>query len=230
MNGVGRVLLCAVVVACCPVSGIAKSKPREAWRATRVADPITGASTCVVAAYDSVGKMSFSRVGALYPIVENNSKLGLLIGVSTGGKYRIPSGDIVWRVDDKPYRDLKASDNPASGSGSAMVPLYKTGNATADKAVADAMATTLNLTASMTATSTVASGEKAKAMLAEMIGGTGLIYRAASAVSAYGLPSDQTYKVGQFTNEGLKPIPLDVSFRLGLQECGIVLPPPAPPQ
>ncbi|PWG03308.1 hypothetical protein [Sphingosinicella humi] len=206
--------------ALCTAAPAEARKPKETWTTTRVSDPITGASSCVVAAYDRVGKMEFSRMGYLYPVVENNASLGLLVGVSSGGRFRVPTGDILWRVDQQPHRELKAADNPVTGSSLALEP-FKTGNEQADRAVADAMAKTANLAASMTATSTVASGEKAREMLAEMLAGKGLIYRQATAAPAYGLPSGETYRVGQLTDDEQRPFPLDASFRKALAECGI---------
>lgn len=217
-----HLLLLCVALLGAEHAAIAKKEPKETWAATRVTDPVTGDSTCVVAAYDRVGRTEFSRFGYLYPIVENNSRLGLLVGASTGGQYRTPSGDILWCVDSNPHRELKAVDNPPGNSTIALTP-YKTGIEVADKAMADAMANAQNMTNALLATSTVASGEKAKAMLQEMLAGRTLIYRAAQAAPAYGLPSSQTYKVGQYTNQGLKPIPIDDSFRRGLAECGIAL-------
>ena len=217
-----RIVLLAACIGLVTLSAavVAKKAPREAWAITQVIDPITGASTCVVAAYDKIGRVEFSRFGYLYPIVENNARLGLLVGVSSGGKFRVPTGDILWRVDSNPYRELKAADNPGDAN-TPPIPPYKTGNDAADKAVADAMALTQRMTVGMTATSTVVSGPKAGEMLREMLAGRSLIFRQAQAAPAYGLPSSQTYRVGQFTNEGLKPIPLDDSFRRGLAACGI---------
>lgn len=211
----------AVAAALISVTADAKKKPREVWSVSRTSDPITGDSSCVVTAYDSVGKLKYSRLGFLYPIVENNSKLGLLIGVSSGGTYRMPTGDILWRVDLNPHRTLRAADNPALAGG-AMFGSYKTGNAETDKRIEEAMASTGNIVASLTATSTVASGDLARKMLAEMVAGQGLIYRAAQAAPAYGLPSGAANRVGQYTTgEGLVPIKLEESFRRGLEECGI---------
>ena len=209
-----------------PTAADAKKKPREVWSVSRTSDPITGDSSCVVAAYDSVGKLKYSRLGFLYPVVENNSKLGLLVGVSSGGTYRVPTGDILWRVDQNPHRTLKAADNPAlAGSSMFGVGAYKTGNAETDKRIEEAMASTGNMVASMTATSTMVSGETAKAILAEMIAGKGLIYRAAQAAPDYGLPTGAQNRVGQYTSDqGQVPIMLDDSFRRGLAECGIALP------
>lgn len=220
-------MLGAVALAISAMAGLAepaegRRAPREAWSVTRTTDPITGESTCVVAAYDQVGRSRFSRVGALYPVVENNARLGLLVGVSSGGQFRLPTGDIVWRVDDRPHREIRAADNPATGA--ALPVPFRTGNEAADRAVEQTMAQQGNLIASMTATSTVASGDRAQAMLAEMAAGRSLIFRQANAAPAYGLPSNQTHRVGQFTNEGLRPIPLDESFRRGLAACGITVP------
>lgn len=215
-----QLLALGVALMAVEAGAVAKKKPRDTWASTRVTDPVTGQSTCVVAVYDKIGRVEYSRFGYLYPIVENNSKVGLLVGVSSGGQYRMPSGDILWRVDSNPHRELKAVDNPPGNSTITLAP-YKTGNEVADKAMADAMANAQNVTNALTATSTVASGDKAKAMLQEMLGGRTLIYRQAQAAPAYGLPSSQTHRVGQFTNDGLKPIPLDDSFRRSLAECGI---------
>lgn len=198
-------------------SAEAATKSRQAWSVSRTADPITGDSSCVVTAYDRVLGMKYTRVGYLYPVVELNSKLGLLVGVSSGGRFRVPTGDVLWRVDDRPHRVLRAADNPANGGTFSAAP-YKTGNEITDRAIQQAMAQT----AGLMSTSTVATGEKAKEMLAEMVASKSLIFRAASAAPAYGLPSSRTVEVGQFTRDGLTPIPLDDSFRRGLAECGIV--------
>jgi hypothetical protein len=118
--------------------------------------------------------MKFTRVGYLYPVVERNSKLGLLVGVRSGGRVPIPIGDVLWRVDDRPFRELKAADNPR---GAAPVAAYRTGNEAADKAMADALA----MASGLSSTATVASGDRAREMLAEMLAGQSLIFRQAGA-------------------------------------------------
>ena len=157
--------------------------------------------------------MSFSRTGALYPFVENSSAHGVLVGVSSGGRIRLPTGDIVWRVDDRPFRTLAAAESPADTTASAI----PRGDS-AMKALVDQQ---MRIIASATATSTVASGSTARAILDEMLAGRGLIFRSAAAATAYGLPGDGGQRVGQITRDGLRPYPLDDSFRAGLAACGI---------
>jgi uncharacterized protein (UPF0276 family) len=85
----------------------------------------------------------------------------------------------------------------------------------------DAMALSNRLIQAGIATSTMASGEMAKAMLAELRAGHGLIFRAAASTGAYGLPDSGMYRVGQYTKDGLKPIPIDASLETALGECGM---------
>lgn len=217
----------ALLTTAAPSTTMAKSKPREVWSVTRSSDPITGSTSCVVTAYDTAAGMKFSKMGFLYPIIENNQKLGLLVGISSGGRYRLPTGDILWRVDGNPHRELKAADNPTTGNAS-FGAAFKTGNEATDKQVEGVMAQTAQLTASLTSTSTVASGDKAREMLAEMVAGRSLIYRQEAASPAYGLPSARTVEVGQYTNKGQEPFFIDASFHRGLAECGIT--PPSPTQ
>jgi hypothetical protein len=193
-------------------AAIAKT-PKPVWQVTRTGDPITGATSCVVAAYDKAAGLSFSRTGALYPIVENSSTYGLLVGVSSGGRFRLPTGDILWRVDDRPFRTLAAADSPA-GMNATTLPQ-------ANAAMAHLVAEQMRVIAAATATSTVASGSVARAMINEMLAGKGLVYRSAAATANYGLPTGVERSVGQITSEGLRPYPLDDSFRAGLAACGI---------
>lgn len=223
----------------------AHAKKKGAWSVVRTADPITGRQTCAVSALDRFGGLRFTQVGILYAVVENNPDAGLLVGVSSGGRWRMPVSDIVWRVDDKPYRTLRAMDNPEvartgnpalMAAEAAKMPGGRAENANAaspsDNAFTEAYRKTLDATmerqtalvAAMTATATMASGENAKAMLEEMRSGKSLLFRQQAAAPLYGLPSSNVYAVGQETLKGRKPIPIDQSFHDGLAACGISAP------
>jgi len=209
----------ATAILTLPTPGIAKSTP-GAWRAIRTDDPITGAKSCVVSAFDYVGKTRFSRSGYLYPVVEMNEKAGLLVGVSSGGRFRLPTGDIVWRVDDRPFRELRAAENPAMDSR-AIAPPVAAGSDAAAKAVQNSMDLAMRMAAGMAATSTVASCDRAREMLAELRAGHSLMFRASAAAAAYGLPDTNIYRVGQATTNGIRPVPIDASFEAALVQCGI---------
>lgn len=193
------------------------------WTVTRSSDPITGMQRCVVAAVDRLGDDRYSRFASLYPFVENNSSLGLLVGISSGGQVRTPTGDILWRVDSNTFRELKMMDTPALTGSQASPPQPQSsqGNPDADKALRDALAMTARLTSATLSGVTAVSGDKAKELLAEMTAGQSLIFRGATAAPSMGLPSNATNQVGLMTTEGLRPILLDASFRAGLAECGI---------
>lgn len=219
----GKWAIAAAIATTVSSPSLADKRPREVWSVTRSSDPLTGDQRCLVTAFDTAAGLKFTRVGFLYPLVENSSKFGLLVGVSSGGRLRVPTGDIVWRIDDLPYRELKAADNPVVANASYGAPVA-TGNEMADRAVRDAMRQTAQLTAAVTATTTVASGDKAREMLAEMSTGKSLIFRQAQAAPEVGLPSLRSAEVGQFTNRGQEPYRIDTSFIRGLGECGIDIP------
>lgn len=207
-------LIAALLVACSFSAPVDAKKKQSVWRAERATDPITGASSCTVTAADRAGGIKFTRTGATYPVVELNSQHGLLVGVSSGGRYRLPTGDIVWRVDDRPFHEIKAADNPVSDSTHPILADVT------DRTVGFTMAEANQMVAAMTATSTMASGDKAKTMLAEMLAGQGLIFRSAN-VQSFGLADPRAREVGQITRKGLTPIPLDESFKGSLAQCGI---------
>lgn len=218
----------ASVISACTMTPGQPLQLAETWTATKTIDPITGISRCVVAVPDSIniGTVFYStRVGRLYPFVESNSQLGLLVGVGSGGQFRVPVGDIVWRVDDKPFRTLRVMDNPGGTNDAVSKPARKRKAASAtEKAMQETSDVAFKMAQMVTSSATVASGNNAKAMLAEMLDGRGLIYRAAAAAPSYGLPSNAPYSVGQYTTtEGQRPIPLDESFHQSLAVCGIRL-------
>lgn len=200
---------------------VAKGRAPQAWQATRTIDPVTSATRCVVTALDYFGKSRYSRTGFLYPVIEKHPDHGLLVGVSSGGRFRLPTGTILWRVDDRPFRELRAEDGPATVDTAVTAPAGTPQDPVAVKAMADAMALTNRMIMSATATSTFAQGDRAKEMLAELLAGQGLLFRAKAAAPETGLPGTGMYRVGQFTNDGLRPVPLDESLRTSLRECAI---------
>jgi hypothetical protein len=147
----------------------------------------------------------FTRNGFIYPFVENNDEVGLLVGVMSGGNMRVPPGDIQWRVDDHEHRTLLARRTPVIGGRAGV--MFNEG-----------------LMSSIRNGITAVDGERAEEMLAEMLAGSALLYRAAATANMAGLPSYRSAAVGRVSADGVEPFPLDESFRVALAECGITLP------
>lgn len=210
-----RIVLAAAFIALTIAPAVhARKAPRIAWQVMRATDPITKASTCAVVASDYVGKTRFTQSGGLYPVVEMNSTYGLLVGVSSGGQYRFPTGDILWVVDDLPYRELLAADNP----GAVSLPTSAMPAATIEAMTAYSM----QLTRSLNAISTMASGAKAREMLDELLNGRSLLFRSKVGPQT-GLPNYSALFAGQVNEKRhVRPVPLDASFRDGLKACGMV--------
>lgn len=175
----------------------------------------------MVSALDYVGKTRYTRTGFLYPVIENHPQHGLLVGVSSGGRFRLPTGTILWRVDEQPFREVRPEDGPMTADMAAMPTGLTPQDPVAAKAMADAVAVSNRMILSATATSSFAMGDSARAMLAELRSGHGLLFRAKAAAADTGLPGSGMYRVGQITKDGLRPVPLDASLAAALAECHI---------
>ena len=124
--------------------------------------------------------------------------------------------------DDQPFREVRPEDGPMTADMSSALPSAVMGqDPVAAKAMADAMAVSGRMIMSATATSSFAMGDAARAMLAELRTGHGLLFRAKAAAADTGLPDSGMYRVGQITKDGLKPVPLDASLHTALAECGM---------
>jgi hypothetical protein len=81
----------------------------------------------------------------------------------------------------------------------------------------------LQIARSVSATSTMASGDMAKEMLDEMLKGQSLLFRSAGTGPQTGLPDYSALMAGQMSDKGeLRPIPLDASLHEGLKACGMI--------
>ena len=202
--------------------GACASSPqqRDVWTVTESVDPITSVSRCIVAPPDRACGTAYTRTGYLYPFVENNSELGLLVGVSSGGPIRVPPGDIVWRVDDKPHRTLDAVNTPTLGTASPPVDTSEMTDVVR-QSFETAMAASSGMISSIQNGTTAVDGENAQEMLAEMRAGSQLLYRSAAASQSMGLANPSTIAVGRYRDGEQEPFPLDASFESALQRCGL---------
>jgi hypothetical protein len=112
--------------------------------------------------------------GGLYPFVGKRGE-ELLVGVRSGGRLRVPVGDVQIRIDDNPAWTITVMETPLDR------PLDKDATQAAVQTVI----------AASTRPYTAATGEKAKQILAQMLAGKRLIYRQVT-------PGTQTSTTGEF--------------------------------
>jgi hypothetical protein len=139
---------------------------------------------------------SFTQAGKYYPFVgEKDGEF--YAGVRSGGSYRIPTGTVQLRVDDKPVWTITPEETPA-----VLVP------ATAGAPESTSQETMRSM-AKVLSPFTAATGDKAKKIIKQMSNGKVLKYRTVGlnqAASSTGeVPIDSSFF------EGLTKIGIDVS-------------------
>lgn len=137
-----------------------------------------------------------------YPFIEINGD-GLFVGVKS--MHGLMVGDIQIRIDDNTAWNISTSETPIVLQPSNPAGEAFEGNEYAQKAYQQTMDAMTKITSPFTA----ASGEKAEAILAEMLDGEELIYRSI----AMNQPGSTTGK-----------IKLDASLLKALTECKIPIP------
>lgn len=135
-----------------------------------------------------------------------NGTYGLLVGVSSGGRFRLPSGDILWAVDNLQYRALRSAENPGAATSSPATP-----------------PTTPEALTAWTMQLARRDRHQHDGERREGAGNAGRdVEGTLAAVPAGRLPDYCALAAGQVNEKGqLKPIPLDASFRDGLSACNI---------
>ena len=171
---------------------------QSGWVARNQTDAVTGTNRCVVVKPDAFGGLDYTRAFHLYPVVEKHPKHGVLVGVSTGGNYPVPSGDILWRVDENKPILIKSAETPSNQKNYYGV----------------------NISGILSG-STLASGKKAQRMLEQLKQGKTLVFRQHVAGNDIGLPRANTGLAGEYVNGKLQPILLGETFRSALARCGI---------
>ncbi|SFU98420.1 hypothetical protein [Halomonas korlensis] len=206
--------LCITVVSTALLSAgcaINQPAPDIKWIAQYSTDEFTDESTCRV----TVGSRYTSRniytyTGALYPFVE--SKGGeLRVGVMSGGKAKIPVGEVQLRIDQNPAWNIGINETPADLVPSQDIPEPYQAQLSDEQRemVASTYRATMKHTAQAMSPYTATTGEKAEAILRQMLDGNELIYR------SVGLNQP-----GSGTGE----YDLDASLNEALARCGISLP------
>lgn len=185
--------------------------PSVRWIAQHSTDEFTDEATCrVTVGSRYTARNVYTYTGSLYPFVE--SKEGeLRVGVMSGGRVKIPVGEVQLRIDQNPAWNIAVHETPADLVPSQDFPGPYQAQLSDEQRemVASTYRATMEHTAQAMSPYTATTGEKAEAILRQMLDGDKLIYR------AVGLNQP-----GSGTGE----YDLDASLNAALARCGISLP------
>lgn len=193
---------CCLLTACAPApySPYLSHTQPDAWYALEKTDAFTDKESCSV----SVRPPNYPY-GAMYmyfPFIETNSK-GLFVGIKS--LHGISVGDVQIRIDDNAAWDISTSETPI-----VLQPTNPTGQGVeGNQHFEQAYKQTMDAMTKITSPFTSATGEKAAAILTEMLNGKEMIYRTV----AMNQPGSSTGKVA-----------LDASLMKALKDCNIPTP------
>lgn len=167
------------------------------WITTLDVDIFTDEVACEIIAVDSYNSVlgmgerkHVTQTGALYPLIRYKNG-SLSVGVKAGGTIPLPPGDIDFRVDRNKAWKIKSIETPkdlVTEIDVPSMPVLQLPNLTEQqqKAYEDSLAQTMQSIKDLTAyssTYTMASGDKAQKIIAEMLQGDRLIYRSSTQVN-----------------------------------------------
>ena len=204
-----RILAVVLVVGLSGCGGGAGVAPSVRWFTQGGVDEFTDVRSCMVtAASRYTARFATSYTGKYYPFVETRAG-SLRVGVRSGGRVKIPVGDVQIRIDDHKTWTIASAETPldympqATRDDIARRVKAMGGDADRAKATYEAMMATM---ARSMSPFTAATGEKARKILRQMMNGTRIKYRTVG-MNAPGSTKGEYY--------------LDESFLAGLRECGI---------
>jgi len=159
--------------------GCQTAVPTGTWYSTVGKDEFSDKVTKMVTVTSSLSDAVFSpRSRNYYPFVGIQDG-ELYVGIRSGGRYRLPTGTVQIRVDENPSWTIGPEETPIYLSPTNM-PTAATGMASSPE-MADKIQKTHNQAmgnvAKIMSPYTAATGEKAKAIIKEMIQGRVIKYR-----------------------------------------------------
>jgi hypothetical protein len=185
------------------------SAPKVEWIADKKTDEFTDKTTCRATTGSLYTHSAvYTKNGAFYPMVEQVDGV-LRVGLQSGGKYKIPVGNVQIRIDSNNVWDISTNETPVDlvPTANPMATLTTSNlNDEQKKIVEQSIATAMNSTTQALSPYTVATGDKAKSILKEMLDGKELKYR------TVGL-NQSASTIGTFK--------LDKSLKTALDTCNI---------
>jgi hypothetical protein len=200
------------------LTGCASITPKVEWIASSEFDPFTDKTACTVTTGSLYTQSSvYTYANHLYPFIEVvNGELR--VGLKSGGKYKVPVGDVQLRIDKNKAWAISMSETPvnvkpnphASAQVDVMTEYAKSLPPEQQALVVNSYKAAMSSTGKMLSPYTATTGDKAKAIVQEMLEGNTLIYR------TLGFSQALTYG-GSSTGEFL----LDDSLEAALNKCQI---------
>ena len=192
------------------LSGCAGTSPKISWVASVNVDEFTDKKTCSVSVGSLYTKSSvFTYSNHYYPYIEVVDN-DLRVGIKSGGNYRIPVGNIQIRIDNNDAWTINTSETPLDYAPQASTVdfsqyvenLPEESRKQAQRTYDAAMEGSARAMSPFTA----ATGEKARAILDEMVNGKEIKYRTIGMNQA-------ASTTGEYA--------LDASLPEALSKCGI---------
>ena len=208
----------SILITLTVLAGCASTTPKVEWVASTEVDQFTDKTACSVTTGSLYTQSSvYTYNNHLYPFIEV-VKDELRVGIKSGGKYKVPVGDVQLRIDKNKAWNISMSETPviakpnpqASAQVDVMTEYAKSLPPEQQELVVNSYKAAMNSTGQMLSPYTVATGDKAKAIVKEMLQGSILIYR------TLGFSNVPTYG-GATTGEFV----LDGSLQAALNECKI---------
>lgn len=175
-----RILCGALALA---ITGCAStSEPTGPWAASVKYDRFSGEVECFVSTGDFFTETSVvTSNNKYYPLIQIKNGV-LMVGVRSGGRFPIPVGDVKIRVDSNKAYDISITETPVDQKVdpviASMKASYESLPEDQKKLVISAIDNASKTQKAMVSTYTVATGDKAKALLEEIKHGRKLIYQA----------------------------------------------------
>lgn len=199
----------AILLLALAFSGCATGqRPSVEWITVRDTDQFTDKSTCGVTVgsfYTGGGVYTVSN--HYYPYIESANG-ELRVGIRSGGRFKIPVGDVQIRIDQNPAWTIATGETPVDYVPEGQLKAMQAygGDAKQQEMLEKTYKTALQASAQAMSPFTAATGEKAQQILSQMKTGKVLIYR------TLGL-NQAASTTGEYA--------LDQSLNKALAECGI---------
>lgn len=164
----------AVIAVALSLGGCAGSK--QTWKATATTDEFTDKTTMMVTTGDS-GNASWivTRPAYYYPVIRKECD-ELFVGVMSGGRFKLPVGTVQLRIDQHEAWTITPQETPVS-LAPAVVPIGVTVTGEQAEIVRNAQEQAMKAASQMMSPYTVATGDKARQIIRQLLTGQKLRYR-----------------------------------------------------